>query len=124
MTAYVLSYVLAALVVILYLAIAIVLVRKYIRTRDVGLIWLGVALVLWPVLSSLLDRAQGALLARLVTHRPIGFYPFSLVESGHMTIGGLFSVLATAQRLVGVVLLLVAVACLCKAKLDRPALSN
>jgi hypothetical protein len=112
--------VLAVLVVILHLAIAVVLVRK----RDVGFIWLGVALVLWPAVSSLLDRGQAALLARLVTHQPIGFYPFSLVDRGDMTIGGLFTVLATAQHLVGVVLLLVAVVYLCRAKLDRPALSN
>ena len=118
------TYVLIALVVILHLAIAVVLVRKYVRTRDVGFIWLGIALVLWPVVSSLLDRGQSVLLARLVNHRPIGFYPFSLVERGEMTIGAFFTVLATAQRLVGAVLLLVAVAYLCRARLDRPALSS
>ena len=40
---------------LLHLAIAVVLVRKYARTRDVGLVWPGVAVVVWPIVSRLLD---------------------------------------------------------------------
>jgi hypothetical protein len=36
------------------LALALVLVRKYIRTRDVGFVWLGLAGVIWPLVSGLL----------------------------------------------------------------------
>ena len=43
MTMIMTTYVLIALVVILHLAIAVFLVRKYVRTRDVGFIWLGSA---------------------------------------------------------------------------------
>src|SRR5260370_18895100 len=36
------------------LALAIVLVRKYVRTRDIGFVWLGAAGVIWPLVSGLL----------------------------------------------------------------------
>ena len=36
------------------LALAIVLVRKYLRTCDMGFVWLGVAGVIWPLVSGLL----------------------------------------------------------------------
>jgi hypothetical protein len=98
--------------------------KKYMRTRDAGFIWLGVAVVIWPAVSSLLDQRRDALFDRLVKHQPIGFYPFSLVERGDITIGGLFTALATGQHLVGVLLLLVAVAYLYRANGSHPALSN
>jgi hypothetical protein len=71
--------------------------------------FLGVAVVIWPLASKLLDRGERVLIDRLVKHQPIGFYPFSLVEHGHMTIGGLVAALATGQQLVGVILLFIAV---------------
>ena len=34
----------------LHLVLAVVLVRKYLQTRDVGFVWLGMAVVIWPVI--------------------------------------------------------------------------
>ena len=42
----------------LQVAIVILLARKYLRTRDVGFIWLGAAVVVWPLLSRLLDLGK------------------------------------------------------------------
>jgi hypothetical protein len=50
--------VLAALVVVFNVAVAAVLIRKYLQTRDIGFIWLGMAVVIWPFLSRILGRAS------------------------------------------------------------------
>jgi hypothetical protein len=39
----------------LFLAIVILLVRTYWRTREVGFIWLGAAALAWPLLARLLE---------------------------------------------------------------------
>ena len=108
--------VLAALAVVLHFVIAIVLVRKYIRTRDLGFVWLGVAVVIWPLVSLLLELGERSLIDGIAHHRVVGFYPFSLVEHGQMTIGGLVASLSLVQQLIGICLLLVAVLYLSKTK--------
>src|SRR5579862_572636 len=103
-------YILTALALIaLYLALAVVLTRKYVRTHDIGFIWLGVAVFIWPLLSKVLDRGINVLIERLLRHQSIGVYPFTLVEHGDITIGSLLTAIATARQFVGVALLLVAV---------------
>ena len=92
-----------AITVILYLAIATMLVRKYLRTRNVGFVWLGVAVVVWPLLSSLLQYGQ-----RLYIHR-FGSGPF-------YTIGELVTTITYAQQFVGLALLFTAVFYLSKTK--------
>ena len=108
--------VLAALAVVLHFVIAIVLVRKYLRTRDLGFVWLGVAVVIWPLVSLLLELGERSLIDGIAHHRVVGFYPFSLVEHGQMTIGGLVASLSLVQQLIGICLLLVAVLYLSKTK--------
>jgi hypothetical protein len=108
--------VLAALAVVLHFVIAIVLVRKCVRTRDVGFVWLGAAVVIWPLVSRLLELGERSLIDRLAQHRVVGFYPFSLVEHGQMTLGGLVAPLSWFQQLIGICLLLVAVLYLSKTK--------
>jgi hypothetical protein len=39
----------------LQVAIVILLARKYLQTREVGFIWLGAAVVIWPLASRVLD---------------------------------------------------------------------
>ena len=53
----VLLYALIAAGYVLYLVIAILLVRTYRRTNDVGFIWLGTAVLVWPVVARLLESA-------------------------------------------------------------------
>ena len=101
--------VLAAATLLLHFAIAVILVRKYLRTRDVGFVWLGGAVVIWPLVSNLLNAGERVLVDRTFKHEWVAFYPFTLVERGEMTMGALISSLAILQQLVGVCLLLVAV---------------
>jgi hypothetical protein len=80
---------LAAFALFLHLVIAVVLVRKYVRTRDVGLIWLGVAVVVWPLVPPLLGAGERVFIDRLGRHQSVGLYPFSLVARGDMILGSL-----------------------------------
>jgi hypothetical protein len=100
----------------LHLAIAVILIRKYVRTHDVGFVWLGVAVVLWPLLTRLLDAGERVFITRVVRHQFVGFYPFSLVERGEMTLGNLVASLQLVEQLVGVCLLLIAVIYLSKGR--------
>jgi hypothetical protein len=109
----VLLAVLLVLVLALYAAVGTVLARRYLRGRDVGFVWLGLAGVVWPLLSALLAFGQRFFIARVLRREAVVF-PFSLVERGQLTIGGLDAGLALARAIVGVALLLVAVFCLCR----------
>jgi hypothetical protein len=109
------SAILLLLCVGLYLALATELVRKYLRTRDIGFAWLGVAVVVWPQLSGLLTYGQGLLITR--------------VAGGRFTIGELVIIATYARQVIGLVLLLAAVFFLSKAKpaalpLDSSALPS
>jgi hypothetical protein len=101
--------VLAAATLLLHFAIAVILVRKYLRTRDVGFVWLGGAVVIWPLVSNLLNAGERVLVDRTLRHEWVAFFPLTLVERGEMTMGSLISSLAILHQLVGVCLLLVAV---------------
>jgi hypothetical protein len=116
--------VLLASALALHIAIAAVLVHKYIRTRDVGFVWLGVAVVLWPGISRLLEGGEKVFIDRLIRRQSVDFYPFSLVASGQMTMGNLVMSLAVFQQLIGVCLLLVAVLYLSRAKAHSIRFSN
>lgn len=111
-----LPYVLAAFALFLHLVIAVVLVRKYLRTRDVGFVWLGVAVVVWPLVTRLLSAGEHVFIDRLGRHQFVGFYPFSLVARGEMTLGSLVASLQLAEQVVGVCLLLIAVNYLYKSR--------
>jgi hypothetical protein len=92
---------LVAVAAILYVAIAMVLVRKYLRSHDVGFAWLGVAVIVWPLLSQLLQYG-----VRIVIDR-FGSGPF-------YAIGDLVLTIKYAQQTVSLVLLFVAVRYLSK----------
>jgi hypothetical protein len=109
--------ILLASALVLHIAIGAILVRQYLRTRDVGFIWLGVAVVLWPGISRLLEAGEKVFIDRLIRHESVDFYPFSLVASGQMTTGNLVMSLAVFQQFIGVCLLLVAVLYLSRAKI-------
>ena len=106
--------ILAGLVVVLYLAIAFVLVPKIVRSRDVGFVWLGVAVVVWPPLSLGLEYGQRVLVDRISTGES-AVYRF-LAEHGRVTIGDLVGWLTLSRQLVGLAILFVAVFHLCKTK--------
>jgi hypothetical protein len=95
--------ILAAVTVVFYLAIATVLVRRYLRTREVGFVWLGMAVIVWPLLSSLLGYGQ-----RLFIQR-VGSGPF-------YTIGELVVTIMYGRQIIGLALLFTAVFYLSKTK--------
>jgi hypothetical protein len=79
---------------------------------------LGVAVVIWPLVSRLFERGEHVFIDRLARHQSVGFYPFSLVEREQMTLGNLVVSLALFQQLIGICLLLVAVLYLARTKPD------
>jgi hypothetical protein len=102
---------------VLTLAIAIILVRQYLRTRNIGFVWLGAAVVIWPLISRLLALGERSLIDRIrFRHQLVGFYPFTLVENGQMTFGSLIVSLDLIQQVIGVCLLLIAVLYLSKSR--------
>jgi hypothetical protein len=113
-----LPYFFAGLFVLLFLAIAVVLVMKWLRTRDAGIAWLAVAVVIWPLISRLLSWGETTEVRHLMRHEHVGLFPFSLVGDGKATIWGLFSTLNSLQQLIGLGLLLVAVVYLYKREDD------
>ena len=103
------AYVFAGSALILYLAIALVLIQKYRRTRDAGFVWLGIAVIVWPLAANVITWGERVAIDRLARHQSVGFYPFTLVERGAATLGSLVFGLAAGQQIVGLVLLLIAV---------------
>jgi len=108
--------ILLASALVLHVAIAGILLRQYLRTRDIGFVWLGVAVVVWPGVSRLLEAGEKVFIDRLINHQSVEFYPFTLVASGQVTVGSLITSLAVFQQTVGIFLLLVAVLYLSRAK--------
>jgi len=102
-------YVLESLAFVLQVAVVVILTRAYLRTRDVGFVWLGVAVVIWPYISGLLQWGERSLTDRLLHQQPVGVYPFTLVERGRLTIGELLGSFSMLHILVGAGLMLVAV---------------
>jgi hypothetical protein len=92
-----------ALIPALYVALAVVLMRKYLRTRDAGFIWLGVAVVLWPLASRLLDPV---LVDRIINSH----------SNAQMTVGEIVTLVRSIQQLIGIGLLLIAVLYLSRTK--------
>lgn len=115
---------LAVLAFALHVVIAVVLGRKYLRSRDVGFVWLGAAVLIWPFVSNLLNQGERVLVSRSVNNQSVGLLsPIQAwIQRGDISVGHLLSALAMGQQLVGVVLLLIAVLYLCMTNV--PAASN
>jgi hypothetical protein len=108
--------VLSVLCLLAMLAIAMTAGVKYRRTRDIGFLWLGLALVVWPLAEGLLVSWQRPAFERLVSGESVGYFPFSLVKAGKMTPGELVVTLRYCYRLIGLTLGLLAVAFLHRRK--------
>jgi len=99
---------LLSLAVALQVAITAVLIHKYLVTRDTGFLWLGFAVVVWPLVSRF---ATPALIDQLLSKQFIG-------PGGQMTLGSFVYLLGLLEQLIGVGLLMVAVLYLCKTRSD------
>lgn len=95
----ILLYALIATGFVMYFAVAILLVRTYRRTRDVGFIWLGVAILVWPLVT----RALGV----VINHGGIGPFPIT---------GPVIMLVGLSQQITSLVLLMIAVLHLGKSK--------
>src|ERR1017187_8343919 len=95
------AFIFAVLTILAQAAIVVVLVRKFVRTRDVGFVWLGAAVVIWPFASTLLDAGGRFLIDDHARGHLIGFFPFNLVERGQMTLGSLVMSFTFLRNLVG-----------------------
>jgi hypothetical protein len=102
--------------VVLYVTIIAALVHKYRRTKDQGFLWLGVPLVILPLLGVPLGHWLRDAVDRLASGGRVGFFPFTLVEQGQMTLGSLVVVFASVRQLVWSGLILTAILMLHKAK--------
>lgn len=100
----------------LYIALALVLLAKYMRTHDPGFIWLGVAVILWPLCAYWMNRSEATLLNRVMHGQPVEFYPFNLIASRRMSVPQFIRLSGSFQQLIGSALLLVAVLLLSRAQ--------
>jgi hypothetical protein len=89
----------------LTLILVVLLVRTYRRTHDSGFIWLGVAVLVWPLAARLLWAGLGFLVVDAGGVGPL---------QSRVAIQPLFTI---SQQVCGLVLLLVAVLQLGKAKM-------
>ena len=101
--------ILGATAFVLYAAVAVLLVWKYRGTRDAGLLWLGLPLVLLPLVALPLALWLQVGVDRLELGQQVSVFPFTLVEQGRLTMGGLLTLLNLVEHVVWGVLSLVAV---------------
>ena len=101
--------VLCATTLVLYSAAAVLLVRKYRRTKDAGFLWLGLPLVLLPFVALPLALWLQVGVDRLALGQQVSSFPFTLVEQGRLTMGSLLTRLNLMEHVVWGILSLVAV---------------
>ena len=108
----------SAIMFLLYLALAAVLIRKHKSTGDAGFLWLGVAVVLWPLVSNLIFSWGGQLLMQHFMNGHTAEHAASgtgLTSSGNPQIA-----LDLVQKAIGIVLLLIAVRFLSQKESNLP----
>ncbi len=95
-----LASILFGIALALHLVLAVVLIRKYLQTRDIGFVWLGMAVVIWPVISAVLEQGERTLMSHAFMHQSVGVYPFNLLERGEMTAGTVVIALSSLHQLI------------------------
>jgi hypothetical protein len=86
------------------------LIRTYRRTREVAVVWLGVAVVVWPAISALLQAGERSVIDRMV-HKQPGI----LFLHGQLTPGTLIASLSWVNIIIERAFWVVAVVYLSKA---------
>jgi len=104
---------------VLYILLAYLFVRKYLRTRNPGFIWLGIAFILWPIAELFLNAY-----VRHLVRGWINGHPANWILSLNMTPGTLYAYSAVTQRIGLLVLLIFSVYYLSNRKIEaREALT-
>lgn len=109
---------LASITSVLYLTVAVLLVWKFRTTRDAGFLWLGLPLVVLPLVALPMALWLQAGVDRLVLGQQVNVFPFTWVEQGRLTMGELLTLLNLVQHVVWGVLSLVAILALRPHRLD------
>jgi hypothetical protein len=113
----------AAVLFVLYLALASVLIRKYKSTGDVGFLWLGVAIILWPIASNVIVGWSGHALMQHALSNHHSAKPNGLSKSGAAFASDVSALLDLLQRAVELVLVMFAVRFLYKSA-DKTVVSK
>jgi hypothetical protein len=91
--------------VLLVLALIAALTHKYLVTRDIGFVWLGIAIVVWPFVTGALHQRW--------------FIEWIMV--GHDgNVGAAYTEVAMSVRVIELVLQLMAVLYLCRKAVPKP----
>jgi len=64
------------------IATAWLLISKFRSTRDPGFLWLGLGLIIWPLLSGVLAYGERILVERITAGESLQLFPFSMVSQG------------------------------------------
>ena len=106
-----LTFFLPALVLVVLILAAAVLLLKYQRTKDAGLLWLVVAGVIWPVASRIIER-------RIVhsINGHAGVYQYLAANNGQMSLGTFVVTATLVDHFIGASLLLLAALLLYRGK--------
>ena len=97
-----LSYTAAALHVMLLL----ILIFMLVRTRNVGFLWLGIALVLWPFACNFLGHLVGHALA---ADQPVAWFPAKILRTHQISVSTFFICMETTKEIVTGLLLFLAI---------------
>jgi hypothetical protein len=101
---------------VLYAAIAVILVLKYRGTKEAGFLWLVMPLVLIPALALPVTLWRHAMTDRWIAGKSVSLLPFTLVEQGRLTPGSLLTLLNFADHVAWGVFALAAVLVLVRRK--------
>jgi hypothetical protein len=104
----------SAIIFVLYLALAAILIRKYQATGNVGFVWLGVAVIVWPLVARLLVMSAGTLARHSMSHQAIGG---NAVDAAN----GLLAFLNLIEQIIEIGLLIVAVQAFAKKAGEKAA---
>jgi|SRR5271154_2525918 len=102
-----LTFFLPVLVLVVLVLAAAVLLLKYRRTRDIGLLWLVVAGVVWPVVSRIIERHIVHSINSGVPGHP-GVYQYLAPNNSEMSLGTFVVTATLVEHLIGASLLLLA----------------
>jgi hypothetical protein len=89
--------------------VAVLLVWKYHGTRDAGFLWLGLPLVLLPLVALPLAFWLQAGVDRLTLGQQVNTFPFILVAQGRLTMGSFLTLLNLVEHVVWGIFALIAI---------------
>jgi hypothetical protein len=107
---------LTGLLALMYLAVAVILARKYRRTRDAGFLWLGAAIFVWPPLAWLIQGGEHELLELFSRGQLSWLIPVTWIDYRQVDAFHLVSYLNGANEMTRIGLFLAAVSSLYNSK--------